>query len=71
LPASSANNKSSLANQIDRNPFLPSAQQRKPQTYNNSGQISQSSSSSSISSSSNEENDPGKELIRIEKKQIK
>jgi hypothetical protein len=50
-----------LANKLEKNPFL---------SNNKKKQIESSSSSSSIASS-NDENDPGKELIRFEKKKIK
>jgi hypothetical protein len=45
---------------FDRNPFLP---QKK--------HSSNTDSSTSSNISSNEENDPGKELIRIEKRKLK
>jgi hypothetical protein len=54
-------NMKNLANKLEKNPFL---------SNNKKKQIESSSSSSSISSS-NDENDPGKELIRFEKKKIK
>ncbi len=53
-----------LANQMEKNPFL--SKKKIQSNYNNSP----SSSSSSISSSS-DDNDPGKELIRFEKRKIK